>query len=91
LSASAFWISDSTPALSKAAFSSGRSSVSQRTEDFESGSSTATLPALSPPPPELPDPPSSSPQPAAANASAAAPIASASGMPRRRVPPVTLI
>ena len=46
LSPSAFWISDSTPALSKAAFRNGRSSVSQRTDDFESGSSTATLPAF---------------------------------------------
>ena len=31
----------------------GRSTVSQRTDDLESGSSTATLPAFSPPPPPL--------------------------------------
>ncbi len=49
LSPSAFWISTSTPAASNAAWSDGRSTVSQRTEDFESGSSTATLPASPPP------------------------------------------
>src|SRR5687767_13039411 len=81
LSPSAFWISTGTPAASNACLRSGRSTVSQRTEDFESGSSTATLSALPPesPPPESPPPPlssSSSPQPAAARASAqnAAPI-----------------
>src|SRR3954453_12406344 len=53
LSPSAFWISDSTPALSKAALRNGRSTVSQRTDDLESGSRTATLPAFSPPEDEL--------------------------------------
>ena len=45
LSPSAFWISDSMLAASKAALRNGRSTVSQRTDDLESGSSTATLPA----------------------------------------------
>src|SRR5215207_3110743 len=55
LSPSAFWISDSMPAASNAFLRNGRSTVSQRTEDFESGSRTATLPeALSPPPPSPP-------------------------------------
>src|SRR3954447_4007635 len=49
LSPSAFSIVDSTPAASKACLSSGRSSVSQRTDDFESGSRTATLPGFAPP------------------------------------------
>ena len=49
LSPSAFWISASTPAASNAACSDGRSTVSQRTEDLESGSRTATLPASPPP------------------------------------------
>ena len=54
LSPSAFWIVDRRRRPSSNAFcSSGRSTVSQRTDDFESGSSTATLPALSPPPPPL--------------------------------------
>src|SRR4051812_2007968 len=82
LSPSAFWIVASTPALSKAAFSSGRSTVSQRTDDLESGSSTATLPAglePPPPPPEL----SSLPQPAAASARTAIPAVRVSG--NRRV------
>src|SRR5258707_11197964 len=39
-------MSASTPAASKAFFRNGRSTVSQRTEDFESGSRTPTLPAL---------------------------------------------
>src|SRR5919199_6318430 len=72
LSPSAFSIVDCTPAASKACLSSGRSSVSQRTDDFESGSSTATLPGLAPPPPPPPPPPpdddSSLPQPATASA-----------------------
>src|SRR3954469_11809997 len=51
LSPSAFWISFSTPAASKACLRNGRSTVSQRTEDFESGSRTATLPGLALPPP----------------------------------------
>src|SRR3954468_17717934 len=45
LSPSAFSIVDCTPAASKACLRSGRSTVSQRTDDLESGSSTATLPA----------------------------------------------
>src|SRR3712207_8606780 len=49
LSPSAFWISTGTPALSNACLRNGRSTVSQRTDDFESGSSTATLSALPPP------------------------------------------
>ena len=72
LSPSAFWISTGTPAASNACLSSGRSTVSQRTDDFESGSRTATLSAFfaaaTPVPP--PPPSSSSPQPAAASASA---------------------
>src|SRR3954453_14698065 len=54
LSFSAFSIVLCTPAASNAFFRSGRSTVSHRTEDFESGSSTATFPALAlllPPPP----------------------------------------
>src|ERR1700754_4087744 len=46
LSPSAFWMSASTPAASNAFFRNGRSTVSQRTDDLESGSSTPTLPAL---------------------------------------------
>ena len=57
LSPSAFWISASTPASSNAFFRNGRSTVSQRTDDFESGSRTATLPALSPPLLLLPEAP----------------------------------
>ena len=94
LSPSAFWISDSTPALSNAAFRNGRSTVSQRTDDLESGSRTATLPAFAPSDDELALPPlslSSSPQPAATSASAAAPAAIVSGSARRRVPRMTLI
>src|SRR3954454_13485312 len=49
LSPSAFWISFSTPAASNACFRNGRSTVSQRTDDLESGRSTATLPGLDPP------------------------------------------
>src|SRR4051794_14737353 len=80
LSPSAFSIVDFTPAASKAFLSSGRSTVSHRTDDLESGSRTPTLPdALSPPPPpeELPPPPppllSSPPQPATRPASAIVP------------------
>src|SRR3954454_15067371 len=75
LSPSAFVISDFTPAASNACLSSGRSTVSQRTDDFESGSSTATLPdgfelllLLDEPPLEL----SSPPHPATASAAPAA-------------------
>src|SRR5829696_3709807 len=79
LSPSAFWISTSTPAASKAWARNGRSTVSQRTDDLESGSSTATLPGLSPPPPPPPplEPPleSSSPHPATASAQPAATVA----------------
>src|SRR3954465_5583031 len=57
LSASASVIVDLTPAASNAFLRNGRSTVSQRFDDFESGSSTATLPEaflllLPPPPPE---------------------------------------
>src|SRR3954466_2658804 len=48
LSPSAFWMVASTPAASNAFFKNGRSTVSHRTDDFESGSNTATLPALAP-------------------------------------------
>src|SRR3954447_18056209 len=44
LSASALVIVDLTPAASNAFLRNGRSTVSQRFDDFESGSSTATLP-----------------------------------------------
>src|SRR3954453_24186327 len=44
LSPSALEIVTGTPASSNAFFRNGRSTVSQRTDDFESGSSTATLP-----------------------------------------------
>src|SRR4051812_41015006 len=49
LSPSAFWISFWPPAASRACFGGGGSTVSQRTEDFESGSRRATLPGLAPP------------------------------------------
>src|SRR5919206_413266 len=80
LSPSAFSIVDCTPAASKACLSSGRSSVSQRTDDFESGSRTATLPGLAPPPPPPPPPllddeSSPPPQPATARAAPAAIVA----------------
>src|SRR4051794_40060769 len=45
LSPWAFWIVTGTPAALNAAVRSGRSAVSQRTDDFVSGSSTATLSA----------------------------------------------
>src|SRR3954452_22948049 len=60
LSPWAFWMVAGTPADLNAAVRSGRSAVSQRTDDFVSGSSTATLSAellplalllLLPPPP----------------------------------------
>src|SRR5215213_5810124 len=54
LSPSAFWIVASTPAALNACPRNGRSTVSQRTDDFESGSSTATLPGFAPPPPPPP-------------------------------------
>ena len=44
LSPSALLIVDLTPAASNAFFRNGRSTVSQRMDDLESGSSTATLP-----------------------------------------------
>src|SRR3954470_15209884 len=66
LSPWAFWIVTGTPADLNACWSSGRSAVSQRTDDFVSGSRNATLPAelllallllllllLPPPPPPL--------------------------------------
>src|SRR3954469_26049793 len=43
LSPWAFWIVTGTPADLNACWSNGRSAVSQRTDDFVSGSSTATL------------------------------------------------
>src|SRR5215210_4547430 len=82
LSPSAFWMVFFTPAASNAFFRKGRSTVSQRTDDFESGSRTATLPAfllLEPPPPPPPEPPlSSSPHAATGSARAATPMQSAS-------------
>src|SRR3954447_15111158 len=66
LSPWAFWMVAGTPAALNACWSSGRSAVSQRTDDFVSGSSTATLSAelllpllllLPPPPPPLSSPP----------------------------------
>src|SRR3954447_2859532 len=87
LSPSAFWIVASTPAFWKAALRNGRSTVSQRTEDLESGSSTATLPAealLLPLSLELS---SLEPQPAATSASAAAPAPRVSGRRRRLICP----
>src|SRR5215211_2042549 len=80
LSPSALVIVDFTPAASNAFFRNGRSTVSQRVDDLESGRSTATLPLASllllPPPP----PPSllSSPHAATGTARAATPIQSAS-------------
>src|SRR5215217_5331371 len=82
LSPSAFWIVDLTPAASNAFLRNGRSTVSQRTDDLESGSSTATLPEgfllllPPPPPPELLL--SSSPHAATGTAKAATPAKSAS-------------
>src|SRR5690349_15766893 len=46
LSPCAFWISTGTPAALNACCRSGRSAVSQRTDDFVSGNSTATLSAF---------------------------------------------
>src|SRR4051794_15464426 len=65
LSPWAFWMVAGTPAALNACCRSGRSAVSQRTDDFVSGSSTATLSAelllllllLLPPPPPLSSPP----------------------------------
>src|SRR4051794_6734480 len=78
LSPSAFWISFSTPAASNACLRNGRSTVSQRTEDFESGSSTATLPGFWPPLlllDELEPLSSSPPQPATTSAQPVASVA----------------
>src|SRR3954451_25188756 len=77
LSPSAFWISLPMPASSNAFLRNGRSTVSQRTDDLESGSRTATLPALLPlsEPPDAPLLPlllSSPPQPANTSAPVAA-------------------
>src|SRR5918911_4776645 len=83
LSPCAFWIVTGTPAAVNAFCSSGRSTVSQRTEDFVSGSSTATLPALPPPPPPDEPPPDELllllPQPATTSA----PATVRTGMSRR--------
>src|SRR5215207_3604603 len=91
LSPSAFWISDSMPASSNAFFRNGRSTVSQRTDDLESGSRTATLPASPPPPPPPPplelEPESSSPQPATASAQPAATVATNHAPLRMGFPP----
>src|SRR3954451_6418012 len=66
LSPWAFWMVAGTPAALNACWSSGRSAVSQRTDDFVSGSSTAPLwpdllplllLRLPPPPPPLSLPP----------------------------------
>src|SRR3954453_12675075 len=54
LSPSALVIVGSVPPSESAFCRSGRSTVSQRTDDFESGSSTATLGLLPPPPPPPP-------------------------------------
>src|SRR3954464_15482327 len=79
LSPSAFWIVASTPAALNAWPRNGRSTVSQRTDDFESGSSTATLPGFEPPlePPEseLLELLSSPPHPATASAQPVATLA----------------
>src|SRR3954447_14647851 len=53
LSPWAFWIVTGTPADLNACWSNGRSAVSQRTDDFVSGRSTATLSAEAPLPPLL--------------------------------------
>src|ERR1700750_122164 len=86
LSPCAFWISTGTPAALNACVRSGRSAVSQRTDDFVSGRRTATLsaelllllllllPLLLPPPPPLSLPP----QAAMTNESEHRPTASAS-------------
>src|SRR5881394_2281409 len=79
LSPSALWISFWTPAASNACLRNGRSTVSQRTDDFESGSSTATLPGFAPPLLPLDELPllelSSPPQPATTSAQPAAIVA----------------
>ena len=59
LSPFAFWMSDSMPAASNAALSSGRSLASHRGEVAASGRITPTLPAELSPPPPLSSPPSS--------------------------------
>src|SRR3954451_1879923 len=66
LSPSALVMVASRPPASSAFWRSGRSTVSHRTDDFESGSRTATLGLLPPPPPPLPPPLSSSSPPQAA-------------------------
>src|SRR5215213_8240813 len=83
LSPSAFWIVFLTPAASNAFLRNGRSTVSHRTDDFESGSRTATLPGslLLLPPPPPPPPLSSSPHAATGTARAATPKHSASLFP----------
>src|SRR4051794_21617151 len=53
LSPSAFVMTGLVPPSESAFWSNGRSTVSQRTDDFESGRSTATV-GLSPPPPPPP-------------------------------------
>ena len=49
LSPSAFWMSNCTPAALNASPRYVRSAVSQRTDDFESGRITPTLPVTAPP------------------------------------------
>src|SRR4051794_10063790 len=93
LSPSALEIVTGTPAASNAFFRKGRSTVSQRTDDFESGSRTAPLSAF---PPLLLVLPldlsllSSPPHPAANSAIAPAMAKSASG-PRRPLTPCMLL
>src|SRR5690242_12344721 len=53
LSPSAFWMSYWTPAALKASARSGRSLVSHRADDFESGRMTPILPVAVPPPDAL--------------------------------------
>src|SRR6185437_9559387 len=70
LSPLAFWMSDWTPAASKAFLRDGRSLFSHRGEVCASGRITPTLPtdAVDPPPPPAEEPP---PQPDSASAPAA--------------------
>ena len=58
LSPSAFWMSHSMPASAQAASRNGRSNVSQRTDDSESGRMTPTLPSALDPLSSEPVPPS---------------------------------
>src|SRR5690349_16275443 len=79
LSPSAFVIVFLTPAASNACLRNGRSTVSQRTDDLESGSRTATAPVFEPllllPLDELLPELSSPPQPATTSAQPVASVA----------------